>query len=82
MKKILFFIAALILIATYQLFSNVHTIYDAQLKIEQTKVSILSTKDAILNSPIYGMIFYAGSAIIIFVIAIVLVFVIIMSLRR
>ena len=62
--------------------ATINTIYDAKLKYQQLQDKLSSAKDAVANSPIYGIIFYAGEAIGVLILAIVVVFLLIMLLRR
>jgi hypothetical protein len=71
-RKLLF---AAICVLPCNALAEINTFYDAKLKMQETK-------DAFVNSPIYGMTAYFGGAIIIFIIAIIIFFALIMMLRR
>ena len=66
---------AIILAFPSRVFADINTVYDAKLKANEVK-------DAVVNSPIYGIVFYSGSAIVIFIVVLVVVFVLIMLLKR
>lgn len=58
-----------------QALAAINTIYDLKLKIQQTK-------DAVVNSPLYGIVLYFGGTIMIFVIAIIVIFILIMLIKK
>jgi len=66
---------SVILILPNHALADINTVYDA-------KLAANNLKDAVVNSPIYGIIFYFGSTIIGFIILIIVVFILIMMLKK
>lgn len=64
-----------ILVLPKQSFAAINTFYDLKLEIQKIK-------DSVINSPIYGIIIYSGSAIVIFIVAVIVIFILIMLLKK
>ena len=75
-------LAAFLCAVPMQLFAAINTVYDAKLKAKQLQDQLESAQDTIVNSPLFGMAVYSGGAVILFAGAIVLVFLLVMLLKK
>lgn len=63
-------------------FAAINTFYDLKLKITEIKDKIAAFKEAVATSPIYGILLYSGTAILIFIIAITIILFLISMLKK
>jgi hypothetical protein len=73
-QRIVNFLSAIFILPNYAS-ADINTVYDA-------KLAANNLKDSVINSPIYGIIFYFGSTIVVFIVLIIVVFVLIMMLKK
>ena len=55
--------------------ADINTVYDA-------KLAANNLKDEVVNSPIYGIVLYSGSIIIAFAVVVMVIFVLIVLLKK